>query len=212
MSVLSLARRGERQIGPPPNELLLDGDVLTIKADHEALDALVTAGLEFVAEDDPADGAGAEAGDMELVEAVVGFQSLLAGRTARGVRLRRRFGVNLLAVSRKGFAIYESLGNVRLQVGDVVLLQGSTPRASRRPCRALAACRWRSAACAWASRGVSCWPSSSSRSRSRWQRPACWRSRSRLPPRRSCLSSSGSSAQPRFTRASTGPSSSCSLR
>ena len=49
---------------------------------------------------------------------------MIENRTARGVRLRGRFGVNLLAVSRQGRPMKTRLHTMRLRAGDVLLLQG----------------------------------------------------------------------------------------
>mgnify|MGYP006175580775 CR=1 FL=1 len=58
------------------------------------------------------------------MEAIIKPGSRLAGRTATSARLRRAYGINLLAVARHGKRIGERLGDVRFQVGDVLLLQG----------------------------------------------------------------------------------------
>jgi di/tricarboxylate transporter len=49
----------------------------------------------------------------------------MAGRTSSGLRLRSRWGVNLLAVSRQGRPIRARLGAFQFQPGDVLLLQGT---------------------------------------------------------------------------------------
>lgn len=74
------------------------------------------------------------AGDLEtvseqkamLVEAVVAPGSRLTGAPLKSFRLRRRFGVYVVAVHRHGGEIDQHLGRVRLNVGDSVLLEGST--------------------------------------------------------------------------------------
>lgn len=73
------------------------------------------------------------AGDLEtvseqkamLVEAVVAPGSRLTGAPLKSFRLRRRFGVYVVAVHRHGGEIDQHLGRVRLNVGDSVLLEGS---------------------------------------------------------------------------------------
>ncbi len=74
LSVMALMRHGERFHSPTSHETLMDGDLLTIKTDHEALDPLVAdAGLEiegqeYVGADDTSD-----MGETDLVEAIVGL-------------------------------------------------------------------------------------------------------------------------------------------
>lgn len=101
-----------------------DGDVLVVEAPAEGIDRVVSElGLEMV-------GAGAEvtedlrSDEITLVEAVVSPGGMIENRTAAGVRLRSRFGVNLLALSREGSATRARLRTARLKAGDVLLLQG----------------------------------------------------------------------------------------
>lgn len=124
ISVVALVRRKDRILAPSGFLRLQSGDILILEADPQALRRLVeTAGVELVG----AGGIRAETLRSErvgLIEAVITPSSRLEGRTARSLRLHTRYGVNLLAVSRQGERIYERLGQVRFQPGDVLLLQG----------------------------------------------------------------------------------------
>ena len=117
--------RGDRQMPLPPRfEPLHADDVLVVEATGESLQALVDeAGLE------PA-GSGESArellGSDEVVvaEAVVLPDSMLRSRSVVGVGLRRRFDVNLLAISRGGRQFRTRLAETIVHAGDVLLLQG----------------------------------------------------------------------------------------
>jgi di/tricarboxylate transporter len=50
---------------------------------------------------------------------------VLAGKTARGLSLHERYGVNLLAVSRSGANFADRIRRTPLRAGDVIVLQGS---------------------------------------------------------------------------------------
>ncbi|MHC4491628.1 MAG: SLC13 family permease [Planctomycetota bacterium] len=67
---------------------------------------------------------GEPAPDVTLAEAVVPPRSPVRGRTAASLRLRRRFDVNLLAVSRASEPFRGRLRSFRFRAGDVVLLEG----------------------------------------------------------------------------------------
>ena len=67
------------------------------------------------------DGSSAEA---VAIEAVIGENSSLIGRSAENLLLYDRFNVNLLAVSRKDERLDRKLGTVKLRLGDIVVLQG----------------------------------------------------------------------------------------
>lgn len=66
--------------------------------------------------------------EIVLMELAVLPNSDLVGRSATDVRLRTRFGVNLLAVSRQGRRSIARLRLLTLRAGDVLLMQG-TPQA-----------------------------------------------------------------------------------
>ncbi len=130
-SILGIIRGGNRLPAPSGHERLREGDVLVVEADADALDSLVQAagvqpmaGGQYVTE--------AISGDeVELVEAVVMPNTLLNGRSARGLRLRERFGVNLIAIARSGGSIRQRLRDVRFQAGDVILMQGTSDALTR---------------------------------------------------------------------------------
>ena len=61
------------------------------------------------------------------MEAVVGEESPLVGRTAAQEKLDQRHGVHLLAVSRRGRRITQRMRAVRLEKGDVIVLRGHLP-------------------------------------------------------------------------------------
>jgi di/tricarboxylate transporter len=62
--------------------------------------------------------------EIELLELAVLPGSALAGRSARDILLRTRYGINLLAVSRQGQRSMARLRTMRLAAGDVLLMQG----------------------------------------------------------------------------------------
>jgi len=68
-----------------------------------------------------------------VVECVIGPQSSLIGRSVRGVNFRRRYGVLVLAVHRKGVNLREDFADVRLRYGDTLLIEG--PEAAVRELR-----------------------------------------------------------------------------
>jgi di/tricarboxylate transporter len=71
-------------------------------------------------EDEPAPGGD----EISLVEVTILPQSRLVDRSASGVQLRTRYGINLLAISRRGRRSMSRLRTMSLRAGDVLLLQG----------------------------------------------------------------------------------------
>lgn len=76
------------------------------------------------AEDAEAESGAAEASEIRLIELVVREESALVGRSAKAIRLRTRYGINLLAVSREGSRSHARLRTMTIRAGDLLLMQG----------------------------------------------------------------------------------------
>lgn len=124
MVVVALIRRDDRMLAPSGFLRLQAEDILVVEAD--------TATLEFIAEKAELVVEGSAEVETEnlrservgLMEAVIVPGSRLEARTAQGMRLHSRYGVNLLGVARQGRTLGERLGQFRFRAGDVLLLQG----------------------------------------------------------------------------------------
>lgn len=106
------------------------GDIVVLKSPVEnVLTIRNRKGIEIAASDPPED-SGTEFQPIAvrsdtLVEAIVGPQSRLVGRTLRQERMRRRFGVYPIAVHRQGENLDGRLEEVKLRVGDTLLMEGA---------------------------------------------------------------------------------------
>ena len=124
INIIGIARGKHRIAYPSPKELLQEGDVLVIEADSNDLKTFIdSAKLELAGDKDiEKDFLGSQ--DIIMAEAVVRLDSALIGKTAYSLNLRRRFGLNLLAVARKGSRLTQRLATIGFQLGDVLLLSG----------------------------------------------------------------------------------------
>ena len=61
--------------------------------------------------------------DRRLVEAVIARRGPLVGKTVKQARFRTRYGAAVIAVHRDGSRIHEHPGRIKLQAGDVLLLE-----------------------------------------------------------------------------------------
>jgi di/tricarboxylate transporter len=125
VAVTTIIREKSRRYTPAGHWWLFAGDILVLQGDAHALrEVAEEAGLELEAatkgpvEELPVS-------ELGIVEAVVMGGSSLIGRSPRDLRLRDRFGVNLVAISRKGQLNDTRLRGVRFRAGDVLVLQGS---------------------------------------------------------------------------------------
>ncbi len=123
VNVLGLVRDGERRLALSPQTEFRGGDILILQIDTASLETLVAkarvnlVGSERIISDD------LQSDEVRLMEAVVMDESLLIRGTAFSLDLRRRYGVNLLAVSRQGLRLAARLDRIRIRAGDVLLLQ-----------------------------------------------------------------------------------------
>jgi di/tricarboxylate transporter len=145
--VIGLIRNEFRVPAPNPARKVRAGDILVIEADPKALaSALSALGLQLEeavqetrAEDEAADKdrrpaaddddtqakpAPAQPDTVALVELTLLPNSTLVGRSASDIRLRSRFGINLLAISRQGRRSMARLRTAPIRPGDVLLMQG----------------------------------------------------------------------------------------
>jgi di/tricarboxylate transporter len=116
--------RGERTIpAPSAAQLVRADDVLIVEADSQALQRLLEVARLELAGSKKLDKENLASDEIEVLEVVIASGTLMEGRTATDLNLRRRFGVNLLAVARQGERLGMRLGRIRFQAGDVLLLQ-----------------------------------------------------------------------------------------
>ncbi|TVP75467.1 MAG: hypothetical protein EA352_08225 [Gemmatimonadales bacterium] len=128
--VLAIRREGEPVLLPAPATVLRPGDHLLVKTSPE--DLAVLRGLQRlkVETDVTVDPARLESPEAGFADALVAPGSSLIGRTLRQAGFRRRFGLHVVAVLRDGGVIREGLRDLKLRLGDALLLHG--PRRNAR--------------------------------------------------------------------------------
>ena len=147
--IVGLVRNEVRMTAPHGGRRIREGDILVLEADVETLaKALSAFGIKLEQQgsssekDKPKDAAkdkkaakakddqDAEEEDSKRDEDIVLRElavlpgSNLVGRSASDLRLRTRYGLNLLAVSREGQPPRARLRTLKLKSGDLLLMQG----------------------------------------------------------------------------------------
>lgn len=125
VAVVAIMREGNRRYVPGGHWSMYVDDILLLQGDAPAIRELAEeAGLEIVGTaKPPAEQVSPD--QLAVVEAVVMEGSTLAGRTPAELRLRDRYGVNLVAIGRRGLQGHARLRSTRFKVGDVLILQGN---------------------------------------------------------------------------------------
>ncbi|MGG2395423.1 SLC13 family permease [Pseudomonas sp. SH1-B] len=136
--VVAMVRNKLRLTAPNPRRVLQADDVLVIEADPEELgevlsklDLLLEAEREAEEaqqseeQDSDAEKKDSNGDERAMQELLVKPDSSLIGRSASSTRLRSRYSINLLAISRQSHRSVKRLRSTQLQSGDVLLMQGS---------------------------------------------------------------------------------------
>jgi len=125
VEIVGMIRGKRRILAALRHEEINSEDILIVKAGPQELDKFVTdTKLELGAGKEKASLLRSE--DTTIMEAVVQSSSRMEGRTFTSLRLKNRYGIHLLGVSRQGTPILRRLPQVRFRGGDVVLLQGDS--------------------------------------------------------------------------------------
>jgi di/tricarboxylate transporter len=149
--VVGLVRNDVRLIAPQAGRKVWANDILVIEAEVESLpEVLSRLGLKLeeavVSEssnkknpdektplesetpdgesENPEPEKAPPSDEIVLMEFVVRPEATIAGRSARDMQLRSRYGLNLLAISREGTRSQARLRTLRIQAGDLLLMQG----------------------------------------------------------------------------------------
>ncbi len=106
--------------------VLHEGDVLWFRAPAKKLAEIqAEKGTTMVHSKLASDGENAgPVAEIKTVEAIIGRQSSLVGRTVKDSNIRRRYGVVVAAVHRKGVNLRTGYQDLRLAFGDTLLLEG----------------------------------------------------------------------------------------
>ncbi len=122
-SVLAVIR-GDRQFSPGENISFREGDIALVKGEMKnLLEVKNTKGIDIVEDTD--DFYGQNQKGLKLTEIVIPGRSNLAGSTIAEIDFRRKYGMGVMAINREGKHIIDQLQNIELEVGDMLLVQGT---------------------------------------------------------------------------------------
>ena len=125
VEVVTLLRGGRRRLEPSSETALKPGDIIILQGEPDALQRIVALEKLKLTREDAAQPLDTPRDEIGVMEAVVTADSELVDRSPMQVRLYDRFGVNLLAVSRRGKRNVHRLRSAELKGGDVLVLQGN---------------------------------------------------------------------------------------
>jgi di/tricarboxylate transporter len=127
LHVMALLREGQTSLAPSADTVLVAGDRLVVQGRPDLLLELRNR-RHLQVEEEARPGERLVSEEIGLAEAAVEPDSELLGSTLLQLNFRHRFGVIVLALQRQGSVRRTHLERIRLEAGDLLLLQGQRTR------------------------------------------------------------------------------------
>ncbi len=125
VDIIGLVRGGQRLPGMARHQEIREGDLLVIEGGPDDIERLIAnLKLEYAAVTETKTGL-LSSDDVAVMEVVVPPGARVVGRSTMSLRMKYRFGVHLLGISRSGKRFRERLRQLPVEAGDVLLLQGN---------------------------------------------------------------------------------------
>lgn len=106
-----------------PDTALMEGDILWFAGSASSVGDLRKVPGLMSYESEEVEKINEKVHDRRLVEAVVARRGPLVGKTVKEMRFRTRYGAAVIAVHREGKRVHDHPGKIKLQAGDVLLLE-----------------------------------------------------------------------------------------
>ena len=123
-SLLGLFRDGKLDVLPDLDSVIQAEDRLLIQGSEEQVNVLRSLQEFVILKSKSADLGVMESEKMALVEATLAPRSELAGQNIGDIHFDERYGLELIAIWRKGRAYRSDLNSMELNMGDLLLLLG----------------------------------------------------------------------------------------
>lgn len=122
--VTALIRGNAPEQHPAGNHALMEGDVLLLQDNPDALTELIETNNLTLTGSKSTELGSSPTDEIKDVELTVTPRSRLTGKTWNEIPLRLRFGVDLLAIARDNGKVDNHIDSVPFQAGDVILVRG----------------------------------------------------------------------------------------
>lgn len=124
INIVSLIYKSRYYPVPYKGHILTATDIIILEGNHENIDKFVSKyDLNLLGAENAKD-AVKNFSDTILTEVVLGPNSSLENRIVKNIKFKNNHNINLLAISRKGKSITQRLREVKLMIGDILLLHG----------------------------------------------------------------------------------------
>jgi di/tricarboxylate transporter len=123
LTVVGIRRGADTLLAVGPDTKLRSGDELMVTGDPARVRTLLDLGDAQLQQD--VTKTGIESDDVGIVEVTLAPRSRVEGKTLAEISFRENYGLQVLAIWRKGKPVHRDLARRRLRFGDALLVQGS---------------------------------------------------------------------------------------
>ncbi|MCA9919416.1 MAG: SLC13 family permease [Anaerolineales bacterium] len=128
LTVMGVVRDGRMRLGILPNAHIRAGDKLLVKgSEQQMLSVRREIGVTLSSESD-IDEHDWQNEEVTVAELIISQKAPFIGKTLKSANFRARYGLTVLAIWREEKSIAGQLENVRLRLGDTLLVQGRRER------------------------------------------------------------------------------------
>ncbi len=124
LAVLCIIRKDGTRIMPRAEEIFQANDVIFVRGETDNLLTMNNLQDLQVSSEETPEPAQLESPQVGLVEAVLSPHTTLVGKTLEQLHFREKFGLNVLAIWRGGKPFRSGLRDMKLRLGDALLLHG----------------------------------------------------------------------------------------
>lgn len=124
--IIGIARKSGSRYYPVGDDVFQAGDKLLVQGSQET--ELLLNGLQSLEPCENKEWGDLAERKMELAEVTLAPQSKLAGKLIKELNFRRRYGLQIQAIWREGQVLSSGLWRETLELGDAILLSGSSGR------------------------------------------------------------------------------------
>jgi di/tricarboxylate transporter len=125
LTVLQVVREGSHHITPRATTRVEEGDLLVIEGERENILAIKEKAGVDIESDVGFAFTDLEVDEISLHEVIILPGSPLLRRTLKSANVRQQYDLQVLAVNRRGQTLTRKMSEVRLKVGDILLVQAS---------------------------------------------------------------------------------------
>jgi len=130
LAVLCILREGDNLLMPTPNETFQADDIIFARGETENLLTLYDLQELQISQEETLEPSQLESPQVGLVEAVLSPHTTLVGKTLHQLHFRDKYGLNVLSIWRGGVPYRLGLRDMKLRLGDALLLHGPRSKLS----------------------------------------------------------------------------------